>query len=95
MNSLIVDFFLGANSEHGFFSHFGQLQDPYSQEKTYIIKAGPGTGKSTMMKRIAEEYNGKDSLIERRYTAPQTRIPWTAWYAKTISFRLSTGHRRT
>lgn len=65
MNSLIVDFFLGANSEHGFFSHFGQLQDPYSQEKTYIIKAGPGTGKSTMMKRIAEEYNGKDSLIEK------------------------------
>lgn len=65
MNSLVVDFFLGANSEHGFFSHFGQLQDPYNQEKTYIIKAGPGTGKSTMMKHIADHYNGKESLIEK------------------------------
>lgn len=65
MNSLSVDFFLGANSEHGFFSHFDQLQDPYSDFQTFIIKAGPGTGKSTMMKKLARRYTDRERLVER------------------------------
>lgn len=46
-------FFLGANSPKGFVSHFG---DNFSHEdswRTFIIKGGPGTGKSTVMKRVA------------------------------------------
>lgn len=65
MNSFTVDFFLGANSEHGFVSHFDQLQDPYSGMTSYLIKGGPGTGKSTVMKRLAERFAGRESLIER------------------------------
>ncbi|MEG1886872.1 MAG: hypothetical protein RR177_01995 [Oscillospiraceae bacterium] len=46
-------FFLCANSCNGFVS---RLQDAYSPEndwRAYIIKGGPGTGKSTGMKKIA------------------------------------------
>ncbi|MGI5959951.1 MAG: hypothetical protein ACOX60_11150 [Massiliimalia sp.] len=50
-----VDFFLGANSENGFVSHFSQLQDPKSEQKLYLLKGGPGTGKSSLMKRLAAQ----------------------------------------
>lgn len=49
-----VDFFMGANSENGFVSHFGQLQNPYQELKAYLLKGGPGTGKSSLMKRLAD-----------------------------------------
>ena len=53
-------FFLGANTPFGFHSLFSELYDPYDGWSAYIIKGGPGTGKSTMMKKIADicEKNG-------------------------------------
>jgi len=46
-------YFLGTNSENGFVSFFDNV---VSQTKSqYIIKGGPGTGKSTLMKKIAGE----------------------------------------
>lgn len=47
-------FFLGSNTPQGFYSLFDGLYDPYSGGRCYILKGGPGTGKSTFMKRIAE-----------------------------------------
>ena len=49
-----VHFFLGANTPQGFVSQFGQLNSGDLEWKTYIIKGGPGTGKSSMMKKIAQ-----------------------------------------
>ncbi len=52
-------FFLAANSSKGFFSLFDELYDYDSGWKAYIIKGGPGTGKSGLMKKVAqraEEY---------------------------------------
>jgi hypothetical protein len=46
--------FLGANTPNGFVSLFGELYDPYRDHNVYIIKGGPGCGKSTLMKRIAK-----------------------------------------
>ena len=46
--------FLGANTPHGFVSLFGELYDPYQNQNVQIIKGGPGCGKSTLMKKIAE-----------------------------------------
>ena len=45
-------FFLGANSSKGFYSLYDKF--PPKDGKLHIIKAGPGTGKSTFMKKIAE-----------------------------------------
>ena len=41
-------FFLGANSPEGFISKFSSSYFADSGWRTYIIKGGPGTGKSTM-----------------------------------------------
>jgi len=46
-------YFLGANSPAGFYSLYHQLTDPARMEALYILKGGPGCGKSTLMKRIA------------------------------------------
>ena len=46
-------FFLGANSPSGFVSCFNHLYYPEDNWFCYIIKGGPGTGKSSLMKQIA------------------------------------------
>ncbi len=46
------DYFLGASSPGGFADFFRQLCDNDFPMRTYIIKSGPGCGKSTMMRRI-------------------------------------------
>ena len=46
-------FFLGALSKDGFASEFCDVFNPFDGWKAYILKGGPGTGKSTLMKRIA------------------------------------------
>lgn len=46
-------FFLGANSAQGFVSRFDALYDPQSDWRAVILKGGPGSGKSTLMKSVA------------------------------------------
>ena len=46
-------FFAAANTENGFRSLFGDIFAPEKFRRIYILKGGPGTGKSTMMKKIA------------------------------------------
>lgn len=48
-------FFLGALSKDGFSSDFANSYDVYSGWRAYILKGGPGTGKSTVMKSIAAQ----------------------------------------
>lgn len=50
-----ISFFLGANTPNGFVSLFDQLYDPKGKSRCYVIKGGPGTGKSGLMKKIAKE----------------------------------------
>lgn len=47
-----ISSFLGANTPKGFVSFFDELYNPYTATNAYIIKGGPGTGKSTFMKKI-------------------------------------------
>lgn len=58
-------FFLAANSANGFFSLFNELYDYDSGWKVYIIKGGPGTGKSGLMKKIAKAAENKGYEVER------------------------------
>ncbi|MBR5218964.1 MAG: PRK06851 family protein [Clostridia bacterium] len=50
-------YFVCANSSGGFVNFFPQVL--CDMEKVYIIKGGPGTGKSTMMKKIGEYFEKK------------------------------------
>ncbi len=53
-NFLSPEFFLATNTSEGFFSVFNTLYDPKKGWFCYILKGGPGTGKSTIMKKVAE-----------------------------------------
>ena len=56
---LPVSFFFGANNRAGYCSLFDTLYDPYAEGKHLILKGGPGTGKSTLMNRVAEKAEKK------------------------------------
>lgn len=47
-----IKFFLGANSSDGFYSLFDGVYDPEDGWRGYIIKGGPGTGKSALMRKV-------------------------------------------
>lgn len=60
-----TSFFLGANTPIGFYSLFGELYNPHDDWNMYIIKGGPGTGKSSLMKKIANEAEKRKFSVER------------------------------
>ncbi len=55
MKNSIKHAFLAANSCEGFVSHFSDFFSVKDGYRVYIIKGGPGTGKSTFMKSIANK----------------------------------------
>ena len=52
-------FFLGANAPEGFHSLFSELYDPLDGWQAYILKGGPGTGKSTFLRTVAQACDAK------------------------------------
>lgn len=62
-----VEFFLGANTPNGFYSLFNELYNPYSDWRMFILKGGPGTGKSTIMKAVAKKAEEKSLFSELIY----------------------------
>ena len=56
-------FFLGANSPGGFNSLYSDFVDP-ERDRLNIIKSGPGSGKSTFMRLIAERAEGLGYDVE-------------------------------
>lgn len=64
----LLRFFLGANSPGGFVSRFDQLERRKDGWNTIIIKGGPGTGKSSLMKKAAAAFSGKSGgVVEEIY----------------------------
>lgn len=47
-------YFLGANSKDGFYSLMDRLIDPDKARAIYILKGGPGCGKSSVMKKVGQ-----------------------------------------
>ena len=59
-----IQFFLGANAPTGFYSLYDQLLDPAEAEDILILKGGPGCGKSTLMRRVAQKAEERGLLVE-------------------------------
>jgi len=57
-------FFFGANTPKGFVSLFDQLDPQNGPWHTFIIKGGPGTGKSSFLKKIAAHFAPQCPQIE-------------------------------
>lgn len=59
-----VCFYLGANSPTGFYSLYDQLLEPEQAETIYILKGGPGCGKSSLMRRVAQAMEERGASVE-------------------------------
>ncbi len=62
---MVFDTFTAANTANGFFSYFNEFISDKSLNHVYLIKGGPGTGKSTFMKKIATAFAEKGATVER------------------------------
>ena len=70
-----IKYFLGCSSPEGFHSFFGELCPTHSGGYTYIIKGGPGTGKSSLMKRINSALTDAGRAATRPGPAPSAPAP--------------------
>ncbi len=74
-------FFMGTNTANGYFSLFPELFDAKDGWTVYLIKGGPGTGKSGLMKLIAQQAEERGLIVQRVFCSsdPQSldavRIP--------------------
>ncbi|MGL4875435.1 MAG: PRK06851 family protein [Clostridium sp.] len=57
--------FLGGNTSEGFYSFFDYIISQEDAAKIYCLKGGPGTGKSSLMKKIAFYFSTKGYNIEQ------------------------------
>ena len=62
---MTYDTFTAANTEKGFCSYFDELIRDDSLKRVYLIKGGPGCGKSTLMKKIADKFEKENMTVER------------------------------
>ena len=62
-----ISYFAASNSADGFKSYFERVFDPKKYSRVYIIKGGPGTGKSRFMKKIAQVGEERGFFVERVY----------------------------
>ena len=57
-------FFAAANTEKGFRSLFDEIFTPEKFRRIYILKGGPGTGKSTLMRNLGAVAEGEGYDVE-------------------------------
>ena len=60
-----IQYFLGANAPTGFYSLYDHLLPPEEARAIYILKGGPGCGKSTLMRKIGAW--AEESGLETEY----------------------------
>lgn len=64
MENFKLKYFLATNSCEGFISSFGDCYNAFDGWHTYIIKGGPGTGKSSFMKSLVKKAEEKGIKAE-------------------------------
>lgn len=65
MKEIFDNYFASCNGFSGFRSYFDEIFNPGNFEHIFILKGGPGTGKSTLMKKAAEKYESSGARVER------------------------------
>lgn len=59
-----IQYFLGANAPSGFYSLYDQLLPPEQARSIFILKGGPGCGKSTLMRTVAKRAEAAGERVE-------------------------------
>lgn len=57
-------FFAGSNASKGLSSYFNSILNPETLNRLYILKGGPGVGKSSFMKKFAEKMKEKNYSVD-------------------------------
>ena len=57
-------FYASANGFNGFRSYFNKIFDSHKFDKIVVLKGGPGTGKSTLLRKVAESLRNEENHIE-------------------------------
>lgn len=57
-------YFAGNNTSKGFYSCFSSIFNPTELNRLYILKGGPGVGKSSFMKKLAATMQEKNYSVE-------------------------------
>jgi len=65
-SELFKSYFPGTNSAYGFYSLYHHIINE-NANRIFLLKGGPGVGKSTFMKKIGEELAGRGSRLEYHY----------------------------
>jgi len=60
-------YFAAANGFSGFRSYFNKIFSPEDYTRVYVLKGGPGTGKSSLMKRICTHFMENGNVCEAIY----------------------------
>ncbi len=60
-----MSFFAASNSADGFKNYYGECFE--RADRLFIIKGGPGTGKSTFMRRVADMAEARGGSVERYF----------------------------
>ena len=64
MQEKISTYFAAANSYRGFISYFDKIFPSTEFEKIFVLKGGPGTGKSSLMRSISQKLGSEGFDIE-------------------------------
>ena len=60
-------YFAAANGYAGFRSYFSEAFSVREHERIYVLKGGPGTGKSSFMRRLSSDLSVKGCTVEEIY----------------------------
>ncbi len=66
-------FFLGVNTPQGFVSRFDQLTAPLPGVRAWLLKGGPGNGKSTILSRVAAALEQAGDEVEYIHCAARAK----------------------
>lgn len=64
MTGKSTHYFLGGNTGKGFYSHFNYIVSQKDATRIICLKGGPGTGKSSLMKKIGKYYIDRGYNVE-------------------------------
>lgn len=64
MEKTIPTYFAAANSYNGFVSYFDRVFDSKDYDRIFVLKGGPGTGKSSLMRRVSEYFSQNNFYVE-------------------------------
>jgi len=70
--AICKSYYAAANTENGFHSLFAEIFSPAALSRLYIIKGGPGTGKSTFMYGIGKAAEERGLAAEYYYCSADT-----------------------